>query len=310
MSEIAVLGSFVVDHVAWAPRRPARGETLIGSRYETFLGGKGFNQAVAAARMGGTVEMAGALGTDAPAAQFIAAMDREGIGRAAVVELEGRTGVGLPLVTDDGDVSIVGVAGVNDLLGPDDVSPSTFESARVCIIQCEVPAAASARASTLATGALIVLNAAPAGERAEQLLEIADILIVNEPELAALTGAEVPDDLTEIARSAESLAAGRRLDTVVVTLASRGAVAVSRSGSPIAIAAHEISAVDATGAGDAFTGAFSVAVSQGASTREALELANAAGAASAEVAGAEPSMPRRDKVESFLGSGGPQARTI
>lgn len=294
----------VMDFVAWAPRRPGRGETLIGTRFERFLGGKGFNQAVAAARLGASVEMIGAVGTDGLAGAFFEALEVESIGWRHVVELEGTTGIGLPLVTDDGDVSIVGVAGVNDLVSSShaESASAAIESADICIVQCEVPATASAGAIEIAGGATTILNAAPAGERAIKLARLAETVVVNEPELGVLAKlAENPETLTklEIAEAARRLMNSGRTSVVAVTLAGRGAL-IADDSAAWEIDAHNVEAVDPTGAGDAFTSALAIGIATGMRGAELLAFANAAGAVAVQTAGAQPSMPRRREVESLL----------
>lgn len=312
---VAVFGSMVMDFVAWAPRRPGRGETLIGTRFERFLGGKGFNQAVAAARLGASVEMIGAVGTDGLASAFFEALEDESIESRHVIEIEGTTGVGLPLVTDDGDVSIVGVAGVNDLLGSNhaESAKTAIKGADICIVQCEVPAEASAGAIEIAGNATTVLNAAPAGERGLKLAPLAETIVVNEPELRVLAGlTEDPENLTklEIAKAAEQLKDSGLTSVVAVTLAGRGALLVDDS-SAWEIEAHDVKAIDPTGAGDAFTSALAIGIAIGMRQADLLEFANAAGAVAVQTAGAQPSMPRRREVESLLtGQASPRAKKL
>lgn len=303
-ARVAVFGSLVMDLVAWAPRRPHKGETLIGSRFERFLGGKGFNQAVAASRLGALVEMVGAVGTDDFGEAFHRALDDESIGRSYVVRVSGTTGVGLPLVTDDGDVSIVGVAGVNDSASCSHATAagSAIAAADICIVQCEVPASASARAIELASGATSVLNAAPAGERARQLVPLADVVVMNEPELAAIAELDAePEGLArrEIAVIASRVREAGEASVAAVTLAGRGAI-LCETEAAWEIDAHDVSAVDPTGAGDAFTAALAVGIADGMRGADLLEFANAAGAAAVQVAGAFPSMPGRLQVESLM----------
>lgn len=312
---VAVFGSMVMDFVAWAPRRPGRGETLIGTRFERFLGGKGFNQAVAAARLGASVEMIGAVGTDGLASVFFDALEDESIGWRNVIEIEGTTGVGLPLVTDDGDVSIVGVAGVNGLLGSAHAESASdaIKGADICIVQCEVPAEASAAAMEIAGDATTVLNAAPAGERAIKLAPLAETVVVNEPELEVLAGlTEDPETLTkgEVAKAARRLLDSGRTTVVSVTLAGRGALLIEDS-SAWQIEAHAVEAIDPTGAGDAFTSALAIGIAAGMCGAELLEFANAAGAVAVQTPGAQPSMPRRREVESLLaGLTSPKAKKL
>lgn len=315
----AVFGSLVVDLVAWAPRRPHPGETLIGSRFETFPGGKGFNQAVATARLGAQVSMVGLVGEDDFSVRFFEAMATEGIDATGVARTEGPTGIGLPLVTEGGDVSIVGIPGANEAVGRElaDAAAPLLAEASICLLQCEVPAAGSLRAAEIAKGALVVLNAAPAGPRAEELMPAADLTVLNEPELEALSpslgdpaGPAEPDGKGGAPRSADELAGAAAAlvertgcGLVALTMAERGALLVdARQGQAVAwlIGPHNVEAIDATGAGDAFTAALAVAIAEGMPPESALAFANSAGAAAVQVAGAEPSMPQRAMVESLL----------
>lgn len=304
VAHITIVGSLVTDFVVWAPRRPRMGETLIGHRFQRFLGGKGFNQAVAAARLGARVKIVGAIGTDEMASHFIKALESEGVDRHGLAVIEGTTGIGLPLVTDEGDVSIVGVPGVNDQITPEHIrnAKSSISDSSVCIVQCEIPSNASATALAMSENALKVLNAAPGGERASQLAPLADIVVVNEPELADLTGVVknsakmCVDEIANLATSILNLGNPR---LVAVTLGERGALLVERNSAWV-IDAHEVAVEDPTGAGDAFTAAFAVGVVAEMNGAELLEFANAAGAVAVQTAGAHPSMPHLEKVKSLL----------
>lgn len=302
-TKVVVVGSLVTDLVVWASRRPDPGETLIGSRFDSYLGGKGFNQAVAAARLGAGVSLVGCVGSDDAGKQFLAALDEEAIDATNVSAIEAHTGVGMPLVEDGGGVSIVGVPGANDSVTPDHVERAARDlgEADICILQCEIPAAASRRAVELAGNALIVLNAAPAGDRARTLMGLSDVLIVNEPELAELAGAEITPttDPAHLGEFCNDLRRDSGAKFVVATLASRGAIAASEVGLML-VSAHSVDAIDATGAGDAFTASFALALSQGGEISDSLAAGNAAGALAASVAGARPSMPTRRAVESAL----------
>lgn len=296
---IVCVGALVADLTFWAPRRPEPGETLLGTRFEEFLGGKGFNQAVAAARLGAEVAMVGAIGRDAYGDRFLAALSDEGIDAAGVARVGEGTGVGQPLVTDDGEVAIVGIPRANG-----HVSGAAVETARGAIamadalmVQCEVPVEASVRAARLARehGAAVVVNPAPAGPDGVPLAELADLLIVNEVEAAMLVGASPSTDGRAGAAVSERFGC-----PVVVTLGARGAL-LHDAGTSTHVEAHQVESVDPTGAGDAFVAAFTVATAEGRPARSALEFASAAGACAVQVAGAEPSMPRRDRVEQMLG---------
>lgn len=294
---VTCLGALVVDLTFWAPRRPQPGETLLGTRFEEFLGGKGFNQAVAAARLGADVAMIGAVGTDHYGERFLAALARERI-TACVQRVAEGTGIGSPLVTEDGEVSILGIPRANAALSADVVEAMShaLEDIDILVVQCEVPLAASVRAAQLAKerGARVMVNPAPAGPEALALVAYADLLILNAVE-ARMIG--TPPELK--APQAASHLADRFGCPVVITLGSDGAV-VAAGGAVDRVAAHEVESVDPTGAGDAFCAAFSVELARGADPRAALAFANAAGACAVTVAGAEPSMPSRAAVAALL----------
>ena len=295
---IAVVGALVMDLTFWAPRRPEPGETLLGHRFGEFLGGKGFNQAVAASRLGAEVALIGAVGNDAYGDRFLDALDEEGIDARAVVRVEEGTSVGQPLVTDDGDVSILGVPRANRHLSPAAVDRGrrAIAEADFLLLQCEVPHRASLHAAGIARekGVPVLLNPAPAGPEALVLAREASLLVLNQVECRALgaDGQVSPD-----------VAAARLRDRydcpVVVTLGAMGALAV-RDGTLETLPAHTVETVDPTGAGDAFCAAYAVALAEGRKHPEALAFANAAGAVAVGTSGAHPSMPSRSSVEELL----------
>lgn len=305
---IAVVGSLITDLVIRAPRRPLPGETLIGYSLDVFLGGKGFNQAVAAARCGADVAMIGRVGADEFGDRFLEALAREGIRTDYVVrDPEQGTGVASPLVEDSGDNSIVQIPRANAALSPQDVewAAPVLENCDVLLAQLEVPPAASLRAAQVArnaasAGVRFILNPAPARQDAADLIRLADILVPNEVEAMGLTG---------VIASGESAAPGpaeaaRRLreqgaPVVVITLGARGVLLATDAGEQH-FPAHPVNVVDTTAAGDAFCGALAVALAEGRELADAVAFANAAGALAVTRLGAEPSLPRREEVERLL----------
>lgn len=294
---VACLGALVVDLTFWAPRRPEPGETLLGTRFAEFLGGKGFNQAVAAARLGADVTLLGAVGSDDYGRRLLDVLAREGVTPAIEQVAEG-TGVGQPLVTDDGEVSIVGIPRANALVSPAtvDARADVLAGVDVLMLQCEVPLAASIRAAQTVrdAGGRVMVNPAPAVPEAAALAELADLLILNEVE-ARMIGAPAGAGPLDAAAALS----GRFGCPVVITLGSQGA-AVAAGGDVQRVPAHAVESVDPTGAGDAFCAAFTVRTAEGAPPADALAFANAAGACAVTVAGAEPSMPLRAVVEARL----------
>lgn len=295
---VCVVGSFMCDIVLPVPRRPERGETLLIASCSLFLGGKGFNQAVAARRMGARVAIIGCLGDDPFAGQFRAALAREGIdGSGVAVNAEAGTGIAVPMVEPDGANSIVAAGRANLRLAAADVerAAALIRTADVVLLQMEVPAEASTVAARIArtAGVTVVLNPAPAVPVPEELLALADVLTPNEVEAAALTGMRV-DGVERGFAAAEALCA-RGVPRAIVTLGQLGCVAVG-PGLHRHHPAHAVEAVDSTAAGDAFSGALAAALAEGVDIEEALRWANAAGACAVTRLGAEPSLPRRADV--------------
>ena len=299
-ARIAVVGSFVTDLVFRAPRRPERGETLIGHRLDVFEGGKGFNQAVAAARAGAEVVMIGRMGNDEFGARFLAALERENIDATHVVRDEhNATGVASPLVEDSGHNSIVLVPRANAALSAADVerARAAISAADVLLLQLEVPMAASLLAAEIArqAGRSVVLNPAPALAGSDALIAAAHVVVPNELEAASLTDCAS-------AREAARTLLERGVPVVVVTLGERGSLLLDASGER-ALPAHAVDVVDTTAAGDAFCGALAVALAEGAPASDAVAFANAAGALAVTRLGAEPSMPKRAAIEELLRNG-------
>jgi ribokinase len=296
---VVVIGAFNLDLVFWAERRPKRGESLMGQRFGMYPGGKGFNQAVAAARLGAQTTMIGRLGNDPFAEPFLEALDVEGIGAQYVVcDPEHGTGVAAPLIEADGSNSIVFVPRANKYLTPADVEAATpaIQAADVLLFQLETPADAALRAARTAHEGKVrvVFNPAPAVPFPEPLWQLCDVLVPNEVEVAMLAGEGAGDP----ERAAQALLE-RGPAAIVVTLGEKGALLVSREGSEH-IHPHRVEVVDSVAAGDAFCGALAVRLAEGASLAEAVRFANAAGALAVTVAGAAPSMPSRLGVEALL----------
>ena len=302
MGIVSVVGSFVYDLVAKAPRRPKTGETLIGESFGMFLGGKGANQAIASSRSGASVHMIGRLGNDLFGNQFLEKFSNEGISTDFVVidDVNG-TGVGMPLIDATGDNSIVLIPQANMALSVDDVN-NAFEpiaSSDVLILQLEVPIDASQRAAEIAkeNNTMVLLNPAPAREIPDSFLRLVDVLIPNEIETEILSGMKTTtdDQAIEAARALTS----NGISTVILTLGHRGALLLTdeiEKGVP----GFAIEAVDTTAAGDAFCGALATSLAQGSTIEDAVWVANAAGALAVTKLGAEPSLPKKADLDQFL----------
>jgi ribokinase len=299
---VCVTGSFMLDLVMRVRQRPGRGETIFADEFGIFRGGKGFNQAVAARRMGAHVAMIGRLGADAFASTFWDALAAEGIDSSGVVtdEHEG-TGVATPLIEADGSNSIVVAPRANMRLTAADVrrSAAQIEQADVLLLQLEVPVEASIEAARIARGAgrTVILNPAPAAPLPDELLRLASLVTPNEVEAASLTGVAV-DGVAGAFAAAEALVA-RGARSVVVTLGAMGAVALA-DGARLHLPTIPVTVVDTTAAGDAFSGALAVGLAEGRPLAAALARANAAGACAVTKLGAEPSLPNRTDVDALL----------
>ena len=293
---IVVVGSINMDLVVRAPRHPLPGETILGSDFRTFPGGKGANQAVAAARLGGDVTMIGRVGSDEFGDTLRGTLEKDNVDTSYVLRTEGvSSGVALITVSDAGQNNIVVVPGSNGKLSPADIhgSREAIEGAQVVLLQLEIPLDTVEEAVRTAkqAGATVILNPAPAQALPADLLAQVDILTPNESELSLLTGTDAVD--FEEAR--------RKLGmkSLIVTLGSNGVQVIEPRGTRH-IAAHAVKAVDTTAAGDAFVGALAVALTQGMDLFEAAEWGNAAAAISVTRAGAQPSLPTRAEVEAIL----------
>ena len=300
---VLVVGSLNQDLVVPVPRHPRPGETAIGGDLARHPGGKGANQAVAAARMGAAVRMVGRVGDDAFGRALIANLKREGVDTRGVRALAGvPTGVALITVDPRGENAIVVSPGANARLGPENLSPAEFTGARVVLLQLEVPLDAVREAARLGkeAGALVILNAAPAQKLPEELLALLDLLVVNEHEAAAILEAAPPETPEEALAQARTLS--QRVPVAVITLGERGLAYAGREDAGT-LPAFPVQAVDTTAAGDAFVGALAAALAEGASLPDALRLGAAAGALAATQPGAQPSMPRRDEVVALLARG-------
>ncbi|MFC5568577.1 ribokinase [Lysobacter yangpyeongensis] len=295
---VLVAGSANLDFVVRAPHIPAPGETVLGSDFSTFPGGKGANQAVACARAGGVrTRMLLALGNDAYALPLEHSLREAGV-EAHIVRTGEPTGVAFICVSDEAENAITVAPGANSQLRPEHLPD--LAGVTHLLLQLETPldpVLAWAQAAR-AAGVRVVLNAAPAQALPQTLLESVDVLIANEGELAAVTGVE--DDM------AAAVARLGRVD-VIVTLGARGSCAHTQGGWVLQ-PAFEVDAVDTTGAGDTYCGAFVAALAAGDTFAEAMRRAAAASALACTRMGAQASIPARAEVELMLAQGRELAR--
>jgi ribokinase len=295
---VIVVGSLNMDLVVRSPRHPQPGETLLGGEFRTYPGGKGANQAVAAARVGAMTDMVGCVGEDAFGEALLANLRQEGVETRYVTQVEGASGVALITVSDDGQNTIVVAQGANAVLAPKDVerAAEVFTPGSVLLTQLEVPMETIAYSVNLAkaNGAIVILNPAPAQALDPALLAQIDYLVPNQHELALLTGESDIEAGVNILR-------GLGVRNVLVTLGGDGVLLASET-ARLRVPAYVVTAVDTTAAGDAFVGAFGAALAVGLSPQEAVRWGTAAGAIAVTRVGAQPSLPTRAEVEELLGS--------
>ena len=301
-ADVLVVGSLNMDLRIRTPRLPAPGETLTGSGFDTDGGGKGANQAVAAARQGARVAMLGAVGQDAHGAALLAALQADGIDTHAVERIAGTpSGTAAILLMPDGENSIVVIPGANHALTPERVraQAARLRQARVVVAQLECPLDAVTEALAIAreAGAVTVLNAAPVQPLDDALLGQLDWLVVNEIEAAALAGMPVPGPAEARAVAEQLRRRGPR--QVLVTLGAEGLVLAGPEGT-LALPAPRVQAADTTGAGDTVVGALAAALAAGRPLREALTRAQAAAALAVTRLGTQSAMPTAAEVDALV----------
>jgi ribokinase len=300
-SRIVVVGSANMDLVVRAPRLPSAGETLAGSDFRTEPGGKGANEAVAAARLGGEVSLVTCIGSDAFGDTLHARLAADGIDLTRVGRVDDEpTGIASIVVGADGANSIVLAAGANAKLSPAwiDASEALIASAAILLCQLEVPLETVRRAVTLAAsnGTPVLLNPAPAQPLDDALLGNVDYLVPNESEAATLCDVPVVD--VESARRAARMLRDRGPRDVLITLGARGVWMETSEGSAH-FAAPVVSALDTTAAGDTFIGGLAMGVATGLDLRASIAFAQRAAALSVTRVGAQASIPYRREVDSF-----------
>jgi ribokinase len=299
---VCVLGSINLDVVTRVTSLPKPGETVAGHSLERLPGGKGANQAVAAARAGAETFLIGAVGRDEAGATLLTSLKAAGVSTLHVAELaEHPTGQAFISVSVAGENHIVVAGGANLAVTPETIPAAALAHCKVLLAQLETPADAIAAlfGAPEAAGAAKLLNAAPAIPEGRRLFPLADILIVNETELAAYAGlGAVTDDPHAVAEAARGLIA-RPGQVVVVTLGGAGAVAVGAAGHELVVG-RPAAVVDTTGAGDCFCGVLAARLAEGHALPAALTWANAAASLSTERAGASPSMPSFDEISAVL----------
>ena len=304
-SRIVVVGSVNIDMVVSGPFIPSPGETVTGGTFLRAQGGKGANQAVAAARAGADVTFVARVGDDELGRDAIAGLREENIDVGYLArDADHATGVALIMVDQSGENAISVAPGANARLSVNDVEAArvAIESADVLLTQLETPLEAVARAATIASsaGTMVILNPAPARLLDESLLALVDVLTPNEGESQFLANEEEP-------RAAAARLRASGVQTVVVTLGPQGALVFSGKAES-AVPSPAVAAIDSTAAGDAFNGYLAVSLSEGLDLTAAVHRACAAGALATTVPGARPSLPFRDRVDELLRRSGQSGR--
>ncbi|MCZ6632300.1 MAG: ribokinase [bacterium] len=302
MPEVLVIGSSNTDLVISTNRLPKPGETLLGAAFFTAPGGKGANQAVAAARSGAHVTLIARVGQDDFGKTAMAGFQKEGIDTTYVLaDPELPSGVAFILVDGQGENSIVVASGANAALSPVqiDAAAPAFERADLCLLQLETPLDTVEYATLLAVEhhVPVILNPAPACPLSANLLSNLDIITPNETETEILTGI-LPDTEDKAYQAARSLLE-QGVKTILITLGSRGAFLVA-DGKPTHIPAPSATVKDTTAAGDAFNGALASALSAGQSLEDAVKFANGAGALTVTKQGAQPAIPTKQDIDNIL----------
>ncbi|WP_327322972.1 ribokinase [Streptomyces sp. NBC_01210] len=292
MTGIVVLGSTNMDLVAYVAHAPKRGETVTGREFRTIPGGKGANQAVAAARAGGDVAMIGAVGSDDFGVRLRQTLVSSGVDTDLLRTADGPSGTAHIVVDDEGGNSIVVIPGANGTvthLVPGD--EALIATADALLLQLELPLSAVLDGAEAARrhGVRTVLTPAPAQPLPPELLAATDLLVPNEHEAATLAGIADPH------AAAEALL--RQVPEVVITLGAAGSLYARRGAAPLTVPAPRVTAVDTTAAGDTFVGTLAVALVEGRPVQQALSWASAAAALCVQRAGASTSMPYRSEID-------------
>ncbi|MDA0732974.1 MAG: ribokinase [Chloroflexi bacterium] len=295
---ILVLGGINIDLVSITPRFPEAGETVVGSSFLTYPGGKGANQAVAAARMGAKVFMVGRVGTDIFGTQLVEALRDSGVDVSAVGFSGTNSGIAAISIDDSAQNRIIQILGANDTCGEVEAGQISqlLPGMSTLMLQLEVSIELSLRAAreALALGKTVILDPGPVRPLPEEFYSLCTVITPNETEAQALVGFPVTD--RESAAQAAGALLSRGVKNVVVKLGEQGAYYATAAGGE-QVRAFPVLAIDSVGAGDAFNGALAVALAEGMALGEAVRIACAAGGLAASKVGAQDSMPERAEVE-------------
>jgi len=301
VSKLLVIGSINMDVVSSVKQFPLPGETIHSSGISYYPGGKGANQAVAAARAGARCEMVGAVGRDAFGGELVAALERSGADVSRVLRKEGNSGIALITVSEEGENSIILSEGANGgLTAADAAYEGDWSDVYAVLLQNEIawPTTLAVISEANRAGARVWLNPAPARAIPDELLPSIDTLIMNETETAVITGMKVSD--AQSARSAADRIIGKGTANVIITLGEQGCYYENAAGESCSVPAFRVQPVDTTAAGDTFIGAYAAACADGQATPQALKFAAAAAALAVTSAGAQSSIPSKAEIMAFM----------
>ncbi len=301
---VLVAGSLNADLVVRAPRFPQPGETISGEDLQVIPGGKGANQAVAAARLGANVSMLGRVGRDNFGDFLLDNLKSNNVDSQFVQRDDASTGTAIIIVDANGQNSIVLSPGANGKVTPADVEHASFSDFSLLLLQLEIPTLTVLRAAQCAKadGVTVILNPAPAKEIPAELISLADFIIPNETELSLLTGVDVKD-IPSVEKAARLLL-DKGAQNVIVTLGSKGALIVNtRLRASTQVDTYHVDVVDTTAAGDAFIGGFANSLLEKKSLEESVRYGCACGALATTKFGAQPSLPTVEQVDNLLHGG-------
>jgi ribokinase len=315
-ASVTIVGSLNIDLVVRTLRRPNPGETLRGTGFDTFVGGKGLNQAIAAARAGAQTAIVGCIGADSYGDTVLQKLEADNINTAYLQrDPEAGTGCAFIVVEQNGENSIITVPRANLKLGNEAIEAARpqLEKTRILLMQLEIPLETASAAAwiTRVAGGMVILNTAPVPAMGLpiELLSACHLLIANEGEASLLSGIEVTDLVSAKGAASVLQALGIRtkgayealgLRNIIITLGAQGALVAEAGKEPVLVASFPVTTVDTTAAGDSFCGALAAALAQGASLPEAAQYGAAAGALAVTRLGAEPSIPRAEQIRELL----------